>query len=57
MQQAARNKTNAAKLETVLENGIAAGMTPANENDTLYQELELRGGGFAQWVVDGLAKA
>jgi len=27
-------------------------------NDSLYQELELRyGGGFAQWVVDGLNKA
>jgi len=29
----------------------------ANENDSLYHELELRyGGGFAQWVVDGLNK-
>lgn len=35
--------------------GIAEPMPVAN--DTLYHALEMRyGGGFAQWVIDGLQK-
>ena len=32
-------------------------VTTANENQQLYEELEMRhGGGFAQWVIDDLAR-